>query len=93
MGDLKLREIVLDRIELVRRYICTRFGRWDCLLPKFTVFNIVYYLTDENRAFLLSFYARLSKGVHPNTAKEAEKVEERKGMWLVIMLAGGPWVS
>lgn len=83
----------MDGIELVKRYTCTRFGRWDWLLPEFTVSTIVYYLTDGNKGFLIYLYACLSKDLHSNTAKEAEEMEERKVLQLVIVVASDLWVS
>lgn len=63
------------------------------MLTKFTVSTIVYYLSDENRGFLISFYACLSKDLHPNTGRKAEEMEERKGLRLVIGVASDLWVS
>ena len=44
---------------------------------KFTIFNIVYYLTDENRDFL-------------HTRRQRRWRRGRECVWLVIVVGGGP---
>ena len=96
MRELKLKEVVSDGstvnfLNWVRKgQKQTRLGRWNCLVTKFTIFNVVYYLNDKNGSLLIYCNVCLSKMESISSPEHIWGGEGRE--WLMTVAVGGAWL-